>query len=152
MRTVILVQICPEELEAQKLVCGLTFWEYEFPFDELADTGADDGVCGQRGRQTDPLFDVCPVYEGEVHSARQVAGGQHDHVRLCLELVQLREHGVHHSDCVRGLVSWKTTATLSSSCYHRNKPGTAKVGAISKAQNCKRGAFGLCETPVACKI
>ena len=35
-----------------------------------------------------------------------------------------------------------------------NKPGTAKVGAISKIQTCKRGGgpFGLCETPVGCKI
>ena len=32
-----------------------------------------------------------------------------------------------------------------------NKPGTAKVGAISKAQNLKRGPFGLCETPAGCK-
>ena len=32
-----------------------------------------------------------------------------------------------------------------------NKPGTAKVGAISKAQNLKGGPFGLCETPAGCK-
>ena len=32
-----------------------------------------------------------------------------------------------------------------------NKPGTAKVGAISKAQNFKGGPFGLCETPAGCK-
>ena len=31
-------------------------------------------------------------------------------------------------------------------------PGTAKVGAISKPQNCKRGPFGLCETSVGYKI
>ena len=33
-----------------------------------------------------------------------------------------------------------------------NKPGTAKVGAISKAQIVERGTFGLCETPGGCKI
>ena len=33
----------------------------------------------------------------------------------------------------------------------KNKPRTAKVGAISKAQNLKRGPFGLCETPAGCK-
>ena len=33
----------------------------------------------------------------------------------------------------------------------KNKPGTAKVGAISKAQNLKGGPFGLCETPAVCK-
>ena len=32
-----------------------------------------------------------------------------------------------------------------------NKPRTAKVGAISKAQNIKVGPFGLCETPAGCK-
>ena len=32
-----------------------------------------------------------------------------------------------------------------------NKPGTAKVGAISKAQNLKGGPFGLFETPAGCK-
>ena len=32
-----------------------------------------------------------------------------------------------------------------------NKPKTAKVGAISKAQNLKEGPFGLCETPAGCK-
>ena len=32
-----------------------------------------------------------------------------------------------------------------------NKPRTAKVGAISKAQNLKGGLFGLCETPAGCK-
>ena len=32
-----------------------------------------------------------------------------------------------------------------------NKPRTAKVGAISKAQNFKGGPFGLCETPAGCK-
>ena len=34
---------------------------------------------------------------------------------------------------------------------HINKPRTAKVGAISKAQNLKGGPFGLCETPAGCK-
>ena len=33
----------------------------------------------------------------------------------------------------------------------QNKPRTAKVGAISKAQNLKGGPFGLCETPADCK-
>ena len=33
-----------------------------------------------------------------------------------------------------------------------NKPRTAKVGAISRAQNCKRGPLRLCEIPVGCKI
>ena len=33
----------------------------------------------------------------------------------------------------------------------RNKPRTAKVGAISKAQNLKGGPIGLCETPAGCK-
>ena len=33
----------------------------------------------------------------------------------------------------------------------QNKPRTAKVGAISKAQNLKGGPFGLCETPAGCK-
>ena len=33
----------------------------------------------------------------------------------------------------------------------KNKPRTAKVGAISKAQNLKGGPFGLCETPAGCK-
>ena len=33
-----------------------------------------------------------------------------------------------------------------------NKPRTAKIGAISKAQNLKGGPFGLCETPAGCKI
>ena len=32
-----------------------------------------------------------------------------------------------------------------------NKPRTAKVGAISKAQNLKGVPFGLCETPAGCK-
>ena len=32
-----------------------------------------------------------------------------------------------------------------------NKPRTAKVGAISKAQNLKGRPFGLCETPAGCK-
>ena len=32
-----------------------------------------------------------------------------------------------------------------------NKPRTAKVGAISKAQNLNGGPFGLCETPAGCK-
>ena len=32
-----------------------------------------------------------------------------------------------------------------------NKPRTAKVGAISKAQNLKGGPFGPCETPAGCK-
>ena len=34
---------------------------------------------------------------------------------------------------------------------YMNKPRTAKVGAISKVQNLKRGPFGLCETPAGCK-
>ena len=33
----------------------------------------------------------------------------------------------------------------------QNKPRTAKVGAISNAQNLKGGPFGLCETPAGCK-
>ena len=33
-----------------------------------------------------------------------------------------------------------------------NKPGTANVGAISKAQNVKWGPFEVSETPVGCKI
>ena len=33
-----------------------------------------------------------------------------------------------------------------------NKPRTAKVGAIFKAQNCRRGPLGFCETPACCKI
>ena len=33
----------------------------------------------------------------------------------------------------------------------KNKPGTAKVGAISKAQILKGGPFGLFETPAGCK-
>ena len=37
------------------------------------------------------------------------------------------------------------------SCAKKNKPRTAKVGAISKAQNLKGGPFGLCETPAGCK-
>ena len=32
-----------------------------------------------------------------------------------------------------------------------NKPRTAQVGAISKAQNLKGEPFGLCETPADCK-
>ena len=32
-----------------------------------------------------------------------------------------------------------------------NKPRTAKVGVISKAQSLKGGPFGLCETPAGCK-
>ena len=37
------------------------------------------------------------------------------------------------------------------SLRYKNKPRTAKVGAISKAQNLKGGPFGLCETPAGCK-
>ena len=36
-------------------------------------------------------------------------------------------------------------------CAVDNKPRTAKVGAISKAQILKGGPFGLCETPAGCK-
>ena len=41
--------------------------------------------------------------------------------------------------------------TLEKRCVNNNKPRTAKVGAISKAQNLKGGPFGLCETPAGCK-
>ena len=34
---------------------------------------------------------------------------------------------------------------------NNNKPRTAKVRAISKAENCKRGPFWLCRTPFVCK-
>ena len=40
---------------------------------------------------------------------------------------------------------------LKSFCTRSNKPRTAKVGAISKAQILKGGPFGLCETPAGCK-
>ena len=48
---------------------------------------------------------------------------------------------------------WKHPRLLASmvEILLENKPGTARVGAISKAQNCKRGPFGLCETLVGCK-
>ena len=35
--------------------------------------------------------------------------------------------------------------------FKKNKPRTAKVGAISKVQTLKGGPFGLCETPAGCK-
>ena len=38
-----------------------------------------------------------------------------------------------------------------STAVKTNKPRTAKVSAISKAQNLKGGPFGLCETPAGCK-
>ena len=38
-----------------------------------------------------------------------------------------------------------------SSSRNINKPRTAKVGAISKAQNLKGGPFELCETPAGCE-
>ena len=40
---------------------------------------------------------------------------------------------------------------ISITVFIDNKPRTAKVGAISKAQNLKGGPFGLCETPAGCK-
>ena len=33
-----------------------------------------------------------------------------------------------------------------------NNPKTTKAGAISKAQNCRRGTLRLYETPAGCKI
>ena len=42
-----------------------------------------------------------------------------------------------------------TKCNLHNGC--NNKPRTAKVGAISKAQNLKGGPFGLCETPAGCE-
>ena len=44
----------------------------------------------------------------------------------------------------------KSTPMTTRTTTH-NKPGTAKVGAISKAQNLKGGPFGFCETPAGCK-
>ena len=41
--------------------------------------------------------------------------------------------------------------TLPTVMTINNKPRTAKVGAISKAQSLKGGPFGLCETPAGCK-
>ena len=54
-------------------------------------------------------------------------------------------------DLKRRKVCKKGKKTLLTLLIRKNKPGTAKVGAISKAQNLKRGPFGLCETPAGCK-
>ena len=40
---------------------------------------------------------------------------------------------------------------FESRSINTNKPRTAKVGAIYKAQNLEGGNFGLCETPAGCK-
>ena len=40
---------------------------------------------------------------------------------------------------------------VASPIVKENKPRTAKVFAISKAQNLKGGPFGLCETPAGCE-
>ena len=44
-----------------------------------------------------------------------------------------------------------TSNTTKCRFLIQNKPETAKVGAISKAQNCKRDPLGFVK-PVACKI
>ena len=54
-------------------------------------------------------------------------------------------------DLKRRKVCKKGKKTLLTLLIRKNKPGTAKVGAISKAQNLKGGPFGLCETPAGCK-
>ena len=46
---------------------------------------------------------------------------------------------------------WNQKNVKWSNVRKTNKPRTAKVGAISKAQNLKGGPFGLCETPAGCK-
>ena len=50
------------------------------------------------------------------------------------------------------LEAWQVPSTENAkSIENINKPRTAKVGAISKAQNLKGGPFGLRETPAGCK-
>ena len=46
-------------------------------------------------------------------------------------------------------IVYRTSRDRPKSAPYLNKPRTAKVGAISKAQNCESG---LCETPAGCKI
>ena len=57
--------------------------------------------------------------------------------------------------CIFGHFKQNIALLMYSKCYYSsenlNKPRTAKVGAISKAQNLKGGPFGLCETPAGCK-
>ena len=48
-------------------------------------------------------------------------------------------------------IKLSTVNFLDVTYIRKNKPGTAKVGAISKAQNLEGGPFGLCETPAGCK-
>ena len=50
-----------------------------------------------------------------------------------------------------GSLSHEDISTARIVHTKNNKPRTAKVGAISKAQNLKGGPFGLCETPASCK-
>ena len=52
---------------------------------------------------------------------------------------------------LRDQITEQRRTSCSRITARRNKPGTAKVGAISKAQNLKGGPFGLCETPAGCK-
>ena len=56
-----------------------------------------------------------------------------------------------HRIPLSGIIRYIQESGLSGfeTCF--NKPRTAKVGAISKAQNLKGGPFGLCETPAGCK-
>ena len=47
--------------------------------------------------------------------------------------------------------SKRTLALEFAAIKPTNKPGTAQVGAISKAQNLRGEPFGLFETPAGCK-
>ena len=62
-----------------------------------------------------------------------------------------KEHNIY--TCVHAYTSRQSLRKFykNSMMILFNKLRTAKVGAISKAQNLKGGPFELCETPAGCK-
>lgn len=45
-----------------------------------------------------PVVLLVPVYKGEVNGSRDIGGGEYDDIGVSLDLVNLCEESIHHTD------------------------------------------------------
>ena len=81
----------------------------------------------------------------------QPGRGNVSHFHLLLDCLEDREELAQTVACKLRRFNCEIKQFAGAHSTILNKPRTAKVGAISKAQNLKGGPFGLCETPGGCK-
>mmetsp|Transcript_33092 Transcript_33092/g.82293 ORF Transcript_33092/g.82293 Transcript_33092/m.82293 type:complete len:414 (+) Transcript_33092:23-1264(+) len=70
---------------------------------QLGHAGGQDAVPGLDLGQSDVEREIGAVGERRVKRRGDVGGGEDEHVRVGLERVELRQHGVHHANRVGGL-------------------------------------------------